>query len=108
MHCNNEFQGIPERQPERCAMTIRAWSAVARDDFRALTRGILEHAREVVEFGFRDFSTMKGKLLLWSNEVTRGELTQKLVVDVVALVVIGTRQRVGQRRATHLLRRGVA
>jgi hypothetical protein len=63
-------------------MTIRAWTAVVLDDFRALTRGILEHALEVVESGFRDFSTMKEKLLLWFNEVTRGELTQKLVVDV--------------------------
>jgi hypothetical protein len=93
-------------------MTIHAWAAVALDDFRALTRGILEHAREVVESAFRDFSTMKEKLLPWSmspvvHEVTRSELTQKLVVDV-ALVVIGTRQRVGQRRATQLLRRGAA
>ena len=70
-------------------MTIRAWAAVVLD-VRALTRSVLEHALEIVESGFRDFSTMKGKLLLWSNEVTRGELARKLVVDV-ALVVIGTR-----------------
>jgi hypothetical protein len=100
------IQGIPERQHERRAMTIRAWTAAVLD-VRALTRSVLEHALEVVESGFRDFSTMKEKLLLWSNEATRGELTQKLVVDV-ALVVIGTRERVGQRSATQLMRRGAA
>ena len=73
-----------ERQHERRAMTIRARTAVALDDLRALTRGVLEHALEVVESGFRDFSAVKEKLLLWSNEVTRGELTQKLVVDVAS------------------------
>jgi hypothetical protein len=80
----------PERQHERCAMTIRAWAAVVLDDFRALTRGILEYALEIVESGFRDFSTMKEKLLLWSDEVTRGELTQKLVVDVALHGPAGT------------------
>jgi hypothetical protein len=121
VHCNNDFQGIPEfrgpsgqslgssivrslrvgsdaiaslepsksavvpspeRQNERRAVTLRAWNALVLDDLRALTRGVLEHALEVVESGFRDFSTLKEKIFLWSLEVTRGELTQKLVVDV--------------------------
>jgi len=34
-------------------MTIRAWTAVVLDDFRALTRSILEHADSMPPLGRR-------------------------------------------------------
>ena len=40
-------------------LSIHARTAVVPDDLRALMRGVLQHALEVVESGFRDLSTMK-------------------------------------------------
>jgi len=56
--------------------------AVVLEDFRTLARGILEHTFEIAQSGIRDFPAVKEEFFLRSDEVARGELTQRLVVDV--------------------------
>lgn len=59
MHRNNGYRGIPDpfgsrRTPRHGDPRV---TAVVFDDFRTLSRRILEHTFEVVESDIRDFPT---------------------------------------------------